>query len=271
MADRSTKPLDRDAQSALRTRRGLLRGCLRFGAALGVGALLPRRAEAFGDAARLVFAQVRHAGRWDPRPDGLPRLAWEVSRRTTIDTLPTVRPVSLADPEIFKTPFAVLSSDGAFPALSDAEVAGLRRYLSYGGLLLIDDASAQKGGSFEQSVRAMLAAVLPGAPLKPILREHVLYKAFYLLDGPSGRLAATPDLLGIELGGRLAVIYSGNDLAGALARDSFGAWEYEVVPGGESQRERAIRLGVNLLMYAMCLDYKEDQVHISFIMKRRRI
>jgi hypothetical protein len=24
-------------------------------------------------------------------------------------------------------------------------------------------------------------------------------------------------------------------------------------------------------MYSMCLDYKEDQVHISFIMKRRRI
>jgi hypothetical protein len=24
-------------------------------------------------------------------------------------------------------------------------------------------------------------------------------------------------------------------------------------------------------MYALCLDYKEDQVHIPFIMKRRRI
>jgi hypothetical protein len=28
---------------------------------------------------------------------------------------------------------------------------------------------------------------------------------------------------------------------------------------------------VNLAMYALCLDYKEDQVHIPFIMKRRRI
>ena len=31
------------------------------------------------------------------------------------------------------------------------------------------------------------------------------------------------------------------------------------------------RLGVNIAMYALCLDYKEDQVHIPFIMKRRRI
>ena len=67
------------------------------------------------------------------------------------------------------------------------------------------------------------------------------------------------------------VLYSGNDLIGAYAKDSLGAWEMEVTPGGDTQREKAIRLGVNLAMYALCLDYKEDQVHIPFIMKRRRI
>jgi Domain of unknown function (DUF4159) len=247
------------------------RELLRAGLLGGLAALLPKRGEAFGDAARLTFAQVRHAGRWDPRPDGLPRLSWEISRRTSIETSPQVRPVSLADPEVFRTPFAVLSSDATVPMLADAEISGLRRYLSYGGLLLIDDASAQRQSPFELSVRALLAAALPGAQLSPVAREHVLYKSFYLLDAPTGRLSSMPDLLGIELGGRLAVVYSGNDLIGALARDSFGTWEYEVVPGGEGQRERATRLGVNLAMYAMCLDYKEDQVHIPFIMKRRRI
>ena len=29
-------------------------------------------------------------------------------------------------------------------------------------------------------------------------------------------------------------------------------------------------MGVNLVMYALCLDYKSDQVHVPFIMKRRR-
>jgi hypothetical protein len=99
----------------------------------------------------------------------------------------------------------------------------------------------------------------------------VLYKSFYLLDGPSGRVASSPDLEALELGGRLAVLYSGNDLVGALSRDSLGTWEFEVTPGGELQREKSIRLGVNVAMYALCLDYKEDQVHIPFIMKRRRI
>ena len=247
------------------SRRSLLRAA--FASALA----WPLRGFAFGEASRLVFAQLRHAGRWDPHPDGLPRLAWEVAKRTSIETSPAVKVLAPSDPELFRHPFAVLSSDAAIPALADAEVASLRRYQSYGGFLLVDDASAQSGGSFERSAREILAKVLPAAKLQRVPRDHVLYKSFYLLDGPTGRSVARPDVEGIDIGGRLAVLYSPNDLLGALARDSLGTWEMEVVPGGEGQREKAVRLGVNLAMYALCLDYKEDQVHIPFIMKRRRI
>ena len=239
---------------------------------LGLGlALLARRALAFGDSARVTFAQLRHGGRWDPRPDGLSRLAWEIAKRTSIETSPAVKSIALADPELFRYPFAVLSSDQGIPAPADNEVAELRRYLSYGGFLLVDDASAARGSAFEQSARQLVSRIVPGAQLTRVPRDHVVYKSFYLLDGPAGRLATTPDLEALELGGRLAVIYSGNDLIGALARDSLGTWEFEVTPGGELQREKSIRLGVNVAMYALCLDYKEDQVHIPFIMKRRRI
>ena len=34
--------------------------------------------------------------------------------------------------------------------------------------------------------------------------------------------------------------------------------------------ETAVRWGINAVMYALCLDYKSDQVHIPFILKRRR-
>ncbi len=239
---------------------------------LGLGAALAaRRVFAFGDAARVSFAQIRHAGRWDPRPDGLSRLAWEISKRTSIETSPVVKSIALADPDLFRYPFSVFSSDQAVPAPADSEIAELRRYLSYGGFLLLDDASAARGSGFEQSARQIVSRIVPGGQLARVPRDHVLYKSFYLLDGPAGRVASTPDLEGLELGGRLAILYSGNDLVGALARDSLGTWEFEVTPGGELQREKAIRLGVNVAMYALCLDYKEDQVHIPFIMKRRRI
>ena len=73
----------------------------------------------------------------------------------------------------------------------------------------------------------------------------------------------------MEHDGRLVIVYSQNDLAGAWARDNFGQWEHEVYPGGDGQREMAFRLGINLAMYALCLDYKTDQVHVPFILRRR--
>src|SRR5882724_11400843 len=91
---------------------------------LGVGlALAARRSLAFGEAARLTFAQVRHRGRWDPRPDGLARLAWEISKRTSIETSPAVKSIALADPELFRYPFAVLSSDQAVPPPAEERTA----------------------------------------------------------------------------------------------------------------------------------------------------
>ena len=76
-------------------------------------------------------------------------------------------------------------------------------------------------------------------------------------------------LEGITYGDRMAIVYSRHDLGGALQRDKLGAWSQAVVPGGEVQREHAIRLGVNLVLYALCTDYKDDQVHAPFIMRRR--
>ena len=64
-------------------------------------------------------------------------------------------------------------------------------------------------------------------------------------------------------------MYSRHDLGGAWARDNLGNYLHPTVPGGNTQREMAYRLGVNLVMYALCLDYKDDQVHSPFIMRRR--
>ena len=69
---------------------------------------------------------------------------------------------------------------------------------------------------------------------------------------------------------RAVIAYSQNDLGGAWQRDDMGNFEFVCEPGGERQREMAFRLGVNLVMYALCLDYKSDQVHVPFIMRRRR-
>ncbi len=239
-------------------------------AALGAAATaLPRAARAMGDASRVSIGQIEHGGRWNPRPSALRRLLWELAQRTSIDSASDGVPVHLSGNAIHAQPFLYLAGDGALPPFPDADLGALRRHLQYGGFLLVDAADGSDGGGFDASVRRELQRLLPASPLTRIPREHVLYKSFYLLDHQGGRVLTRPWLEGQFVNGRLAVAYSQNDLGGAWARGQLGEWEYDCSPGGEAQRETAFRIGVNLAMYALCTDYKDDAVHLPFILRRR--
>jgi len=249
------------------TRRALLGGL----AALPLAALLPGRADALGPRSKLRLAQLAYSGgNPAPRPHGLHRLAWELDKRTSIDV--ALEPVTLrvADRTLFEHPFLYLGGDRAFELLPAPDLERLRSFLVYGGFLLVDSADSRPGGGFDQSVRALAASLFPRQPLRKLKTDHTVGKSFYLLEQPVGRVVSVPYLEGVEVDGRLVLLYFQNDLGGALSRDAFGQWEFAVYPGGDQQREMAARWGINIVMYAMCLDYKADQVHIPFILKRRQ-
>ncbi len=234
------------------------------------GALaLPRPARALPDTSKLVVGHIQHGGRWNPRPSALRRLQWELAQRTSIETEADAVPIHLGQPGLHRYPMLYLAGDGALPPFSEPELASLRRHLQYGGFLLVDAADGSDRGGFDASVRRELARLMPASPLLRVAREHVLYKSFYLLEHQGGRLAVKPWLEAQVLDRRLAVIYSQNDLGGAWARGQLGDWDYTCTPGGEAQRETAFRLGVNIAMYALCTDYKDDAVHLPFILRRR--
>jgi hypothetical protein len=246
------------------TRRNLL---------LGTAALVPflsRPAAAFGEKSRFIPAVVKHGGKWDLRLNGLRRIAWELQRRTSVEVLPEARPCLLDSAEIFEYPFLYFGGEGEFPPLKDVEVENLRRYLTFGGFMLADANDGSDGGGFDASFRRELARVLPQSPLATVPSSHVVFKSFFLLEAAPGRLLNKPHLQACTLGKRAAVMYSQNDLAGAWSRTEAGDFEFDVSPGGESQRELAIRLGINLCMYALCLDYKDDAVHLPIILNKRR-
>src|SRR5581483_2364132 len=178
---------------------------------------------ALGELDKLVIAQISYPGNWMPRPSGPRRLAWEIEKRTSIETVTEPVEVKLSDePALRRYPFLYLAGDAAFPAPDENDVARLRRHLQAGGFLLIDGADARPGGGFDQSVRALVRRLFPKEPLERVSSDHVIYKSFYLLRTPVGRVAQVPYLEGVTHDGRLAVVYSQNDLAGAWARDNFG-------------------------------------------------
>lgn len=238
--------------------------------ALLAASLTPLLARAFGDSSRFVPAVAQHSGRWDARTSGLRRLAWELQRRTSVEVALEARPIPLDSPKLFEHPFLYLSSDGELPPFKPQEVENLRRYLTFGGFVFADANDASDGTGFDLSFRRELARVLPQQTLTALPGTHVVYKSFFLLDSPPGRVLNKPVLEACLLARRAAVIYSQNDVLGALNRDEAGSWELEVTPGGERQRELATRLAINIVMYALCLDYKDDAVHLPVIMNRRR-
>lgn len=238
-------------------------GCL-------LGALAtPAPAVAVGEASAVELRTVALAGdSAPPRPSAISRLAWAVRQRTSVDTRLQPRSVGLDDPALFESPFLYWPGERAVAPLSEAERTGLRRFIEFGGFLLIDDAAPERG-EFDSSVRAILARTFGAGALGRLPSTHTVYRSFYLIDRPIGRVEGPGHVEAIERSGRAAVVYSRHDLGGAWARDNVGNFLYPVVPGHSGQRERAFRFGVNLVMYALCLDYKDDQVHAPFIMRRR--
>jgi hypothetical protein len=253
------------------TRRRLLGG-----ASAAFALLLARRAGAIGPGSKFRFGQLQlgTGTSWNTRPNALRRMAWEIEKRTSIDVERDPAVVVPTSDTLHETPFLYLAGDRAFDLPSTSGIEALRRFLTFGGFLLIDSSEGTTDGAFDGSVRKLVAALFPttgsAKGLDIVPSDHVVYKSFYLLDKPVGRLAIAPALEGVVHDGRLVCGYVANDLGGAWARDDFGNYDYPCEPGGEKQRELAFRMGVNLVMYALCLDYKSDQVHVPFIMKRRR-
>lgn len=234
---------------------------------LVVLAAAPAPAWAFGAKTQLRLTVLAVEPGMTERVTGLQRLVYELRKRTSIEASNDVFAAPLEAERLFAAPFTVLPVCRELRRLSAGEAALLRRYLDLGGFLFIDNCQGRSGGSAEQWVRETVAQVYPDRKLKPLPADHSLTRSFYLIDRAFGRTSERPDLEGIDDGDRTVIVYNPNDMLGALMRDPFGNPVFEVP---ERQREMAQRQGINLVMYALTLNYKKDQIHIPFILKRRR-
>jgi hypothetical protein len=161
--------------------------------------------------------------------------------------------------------------------MSSTAVARLNAYMRNGGALFID---TRRGGniggrnSFEG-----LDQVLPGLDtpaLAPVPVDHVLTRSYYLIQGFPGRyenrnlwIEATGAADKTERrGDGVSRLFVGDaDYLAAWAIDERGRPIYSV-DGGDLQREMSVRFGVNLIIYILTGNYKEDQVHIPALLER---
>ena len=237
----------------------------------GLGAALlasrARPAMALGAASQLDVAEIMLPSGSTSRPAAWSRMLYELIQTTSVEANPQAVQLAPDDPALFAHPFSVLVGVDGFDPLSDRAVEQLRRYLAYGGFLLLDDGTGSPDGPFAASVRRLCRRLFPTRPLSPLPGDHSVYRAFFLLDAPLGRVAVSDVLEGVTKGPTTPLVYCPNDLSGALDRGPDGTDRYPVVPGGGEQRRQAKKLGINLVMYSLTSNYKHDQAHVAELMR----
>ncbi len=232
---------------------------------------LPRLAWGFGEEALVDIAELDLGAGTLSRPNAWKRLLYEVIQTTSVECDPGTVRVAPDAPALFQHPFLVLLGDDGFDAVDGKGLEQLQRFLQYGGFLLVDDTTGADSGGFDSAARRLVQRLFPTRPLSPLPSDHSVYRTFFLLRRPLGRLDRHRFLEGVTVGNVTPVIYCRNDLSGALDRRPDGRNTYSCVPGGELQRREAIKLGINLLMYSLTANYKKDQAHVRQLMKEGRL
>ena len=104
-------------------------------------------------------------------------------------------------------------------------------------------------GPFYPRSRRDLGRIFPDKTLARVPREHVLYKSFFLARSPRRpQVSRSRSSSGIVRRGIASrSITPPNDLAGAMSRDEFGQWEYDVgSPAATRRASGTFRLGINV-------------------------
>ncbi|MEM9632018.1 MAG: DUF4159 domain-containing protein [Pseudomonadota bacterium] len=222
----------------------------------------------------------------DASAAGLAGLTRFLAERTALEPGPPIA-VDITSDELAFYSLLYWPIDPATDKPSDQTMARIDTFMRNGGTILFDtrdhiNASANSFASTPATLKLReILEDLDVPPLEPVPPDHVLTKAFYLLDSFPGRYATSP--LWVESLEEIAargdrpvragdgvspILITGNDFAAAWAISSSGDFMYPTVPNNPVQRDYAFRSGVNIVMYSLTGNYKADQVHIPALLER---
>lgn len=192
-----------------------------------------------------TIARLRYdgGGDWYANPSSLDNLLAEIEERTGIDVADRPAEVGASDPDLADHPYLYATGHGNM-SFTPLEIERLRAYLYGGGFLHVDD-----NYGLDESFRREVARLFPDIPLAEVPLEHAVYRIFYAFPDGLPKIhehdGNPAQGFGIFIDGRLALFYS-------FESDLGDGWEDEGVHGDAPEvREGALRMGVNLFLYAL--------------------
>jgi hypothetical protein len=221
-------------------------------AAAAVLPTLPSTTRAAGAQYDFWLTRLKYdSGDWDVDQRMPANLVTSLIDYTTLRVDPKEHVLALADPKMLTAPFCYLAGH-KLVEFNPEERRNFERYVRNGGFVLVDDCNHDIDGLFAKSFEEQMTTIFGTKALKKLPNNHALYRSFFeFKDGPPAttfELNGWGDdlvhdyLKGIEIDGRLGVLYSNKD---------YGCeWDYD----WRNKRflaEDNTRFAVNIVMYAL--------------------
>jgi len=194
---------------------------------------------------QLTIARLKYfgGGDWYWGNSSLPNLIDFIKHHTSIPVADEEVRVTLEDDRLFNYPFLYITGHGPIK-LSDSEAEKLNRYLTAGGFVFCNDTYGLRE-SFFISMRK----VLPDVDPVELPFNHDLFSCYYNFPNGLPKIhkhdGNPPQAFGWFVEGRLAALF-------AYESDIGDGWEEPQVHNDpEEKREQALRMGVNIVVYAL--------------------
>ena len=216
------------------------------------GAALSPLARAAGAEYDFWLTRLKYdSGDWDVDQRMPSNLVTSLIDYTNLRVDPKEHVLALADPKMLTAPFCYLAGHKLVEFNPD-ERRNFEQYVRNGGFVFVDDCNHDIDGLFAKSFEAQMTSIFGPKALRKLPNTHPLYRSFFRF--PEGPPATTFELngwgddlvhdylQGIEIDGRLGVLYSNKD---------YGCeWDYD----WRNKRflaEDNTKFAVNIVMYAL--------------------
>ncbi|MDB5263424.1 MAG: hypothetical protein JWQ14_2707 [Adhaeribacter sp.] len=182
-------------------------------------------------------------GDWYANKTSLPNLIKFCNQNLSMNINKDEAIVEVGSAELFSYPFVHMTGHGNV-VFSDAEAENLRKYLVNGGFLHIDD-----NYGLDKFIRTEMKKVFPELSFVELPFNHPVYSQKYKFPKGLPKIHEhdnkVPQGFGLIYQGRLVCFYS-------YECDLGNGWEdQEIYNDPEEKRQLALRMGANILSYAL--------------------
>tara|TARA_R110002033_G_scaffold36058_1_gene74298 strand:- start:4809 stop:5459 length:651 start_codon:yes stop_codon:yes gene_type:complete len=190
----------------------------------------------------VAILKYKGGGDWYSNPTALPNLVKYCNDNIDTNINQSVQTVEVGSTDIFQFPFLHMTGHGNV-FFSDDDAENLRSYLISGGFLHIDD-----NYGMEPYITKELKKVFPNSELVEIPKNHEIFSSAFEFTNGLPKIhehdGKAPQAFGIFQEDRLVLLFT-------FESDLGDGWEdQEVHNDPEDVREKALKMGANIIKYA---------------------